>query len=90
MNKKEVNGFCVTEEEVLLRDDGRRLMPLDEEDRNSSCVWVQMKAPSEKTVTRVFVAVKGMGKFPLEGFSFEKACEWAAECPQDLANLLFD
>ena len=23
-------------------------------------------------------------------FSFEKACEWAAERPQDLANLLFD
>lgn len=90
MKKKEVNGFCITEEKIVLKDDGQRLMPLDEEDRNSSGVWVQMEPPSEKTVTRVFVAVEGMGKFPLTGFSFDKACEWGTECPQDLANLLFD
>ena len=90
LNKKEANGFCITEEVVKEKDDGLRLMPLDEEDRNSSGVWVQMEAPSEKTFTMVFVAVEGMGKIPLAGFSFDKACEWAAECPQDLANLLFD
>ena len=89
-NKKEINSFCITEEETVVKDDGRRLMPLDEEDRNSPCVWVQMEKPSERTVTGVFVAVEGIGKFPLAGFSFNKACEWAAECPQDLANLLFD
>lgn len=90
MKKKIINGFIVEEKEVVIKDDGLRLMPLDEEDRNSSGVWVQMEKPSERTVTRLFVTAGEFGTFPLSGFTFEKACEWAEECPQDLANLLLD
>lgn len=91
MRREEINGFLLEEKEIRIKDDGRRLMPLDDEDKSvpPSTVWVQMAPPSEKAVTKLFVTV-GEETVPLGGFTFEKACEWARECPQDLANILFD
>lgn len=87
---KSVNGFLIKEVLVEELDDGIDYMPLDDEDRNSVCVPVRMRDESVTQSSVVYAEVEEEGQFNLKGFTYEKAVEWARDCPQDLANLIFD
>ena len=87
--EKEINGFVIREEEVVEKDDGVRLMPIDEEDRNSATVFVQMEKPSEKVIKKVTVELDGE-VYPVSGYSFEWLCRIAEESREDICNILFD
>lgn len=76
----EINGFLIKEVVATVHNDG--------------CIQteeglVKVAEESLSEVPQAVVELDG-GCYPLKSFSFEKACEWASDCPQDLANLIFD
>lgn len=80
INKAEINGFSLKFVVVAWHDDGY----IQTEEG-----LVKMAPESDTDVPQVLIEVEGDG-YPLKGFTFEKACKWAQDCPQDLASLIFD